>query len=110
MTREEFCEGLKNLDFFYERENEFNRDVFTNDHFQLVTNDLKIYKLSLVVYVDRYTMRLIWWLDDNHKVTKSCYMHKEVKDSDSVVSLLVMCVMSCAELYKVDLNKYTKQD
>ena len=110
MTREEFCEGLKNLDFFYERENEFNRDVFTNDHFQLVTNDLKFYKLSLVVYVDRYTMRLIWWLDDNHKVTKSCYMHKEVKDSDSVVSLIVMCVMSCAELYKVDLNKYTKQD
>ena len=106
MTREEFCEGLKNLDFFYERENEFNRDVFTNDHFQLVTNDLKIYKLSLVVYVDRYTMRLIWWLDDNHKVTKSYYMHKEVKDSDSVVLLLMSCVKSLVELYKVDLNKY----
>ena len=106
MTRDEFCEGLKNLDFFYERENEFNRDVFTNDHFQLVTNDLKIYKLSLVVYVDRYTMRLIWWLDDNHKVTTSCYMHKEVKDSDSVVFLLVSCVKTLVELYKVDLNKY----
>jgi hypothetical protein len=106
MTREEFCEGLKNLDFFYECENEFNRDVFTNDHFQLVTNDLEIYKLSLVVYVDRYTMRLVWWLDDNHKVTTSCYMHKEVKDSDSVISLLMSCVKSLVELYKVDLNKY----
>ena len=106
MTRKEFCEGLKNLDFFYERENEFNRDVFTNDHFQLATNDLEIYKLSLVVYVDRYTMRLVWWLDDNHKVTKRYYMHKEVKDSDSVVSLLVLCVKSLVELYKVDLNKY----
>jgi hypothetical protein len=110
MTREEFREGLKNLDFFYERENEFNRDVFVNDHFQLVTNDQKIYKLSLVIHVDRYTMRLIWWLDDNHKVTTSCYMHKEVKDSDSVISLLVSCVKSLVELYKVDLNKYTKQD
>ena len=106
MTREEFCEGLKNVDFFYERENEFNRDVFTNDHFQLVTNDLEIYKWSLVVYVDRYTMRLVWWLDDNHKVTTSCYMHKEVKDSDSVISLLMSCVKSLLELYKVDLNKY----
>jgi len=106
MTREEFCEGLKNLDFFYDRENEFNRDVFTNDHFQLVTNDLDIYKLSLVVYVDRYTMRLVWWLDDNHKVTKSYYMYKEVKDSDSVISLLMLCVKSLVELYKVDLNKY----
>ena len=94
------------MDFFYERENEFNRDVFTNDHFQLVTNDLKIYKLSLVVYVDRYTMRLVWWLDDNHKVTKSYYMHKEVKDCSSVVLLLVLCVKSLVELYKVDLNKY----
>lgn len=107
MTREELCEGLKNLDFFYERENGFNRDVFTNDHFMLATNSLKYYKLSLVVYVDRYTVRVVWWLDDNHKVTKSYYMHKEVKDSDSVVSLLVTCVMSLVELYKVDLNKYT---
>lgn len=110
MTREEFCEGLKNLDFFYERESEFNRDVFTNDHFQLVTNDLKNYKLSLVVYVDRYTVRMVLWLDDNHKVTTSCYMHKEVKESCSVISLLSSCIMSCVELYKVDLNKYIKQD
>ena len=36
MTRDEFCEGLKNLDFFYEREGEFNRDKFTNDHFSFV--------------------------------------------------------------------------
>ena len=106
MTREEFCEGLKNFDFFYDRENEFNRDVFTNDHFRLATNDLEIYKLSLVVYVDRYTMRLVWWLDDNHKVTTSCYMHKEVRDCSSVISLLMSCVKSLVDLYKVDLNKY----
>lgn len=109
MTREDFCEGLKNLDFFYERENEFNRDVFTNDHFRIVANDLRIYKFCLVVYVDRYTMRMVWWLDDSHKVTKSCYMHKEVKDCDSATSLLVSCIKSCAELYKVDLDKYLKQ-
>ena len=107
MTREEFCEGLKNLDFFYEREYEFNRDVFTNDHFLLVVNDMTIYKLSLVVYVDRYTVRVVWWLDGNHKVTTSCYMHKDVKGCESAVSLLVSCVMSLVEFYKVDLNKYT---
>ena len=106
MTKEEFCEGLKNLDFFYDRENEFNRDVFTNNHF-LVKNDPKSYKLSLVVYIDRYTMRLIWWLDDSHKVTTSRYMHKEVKDCDSAVSLIVSCIKSLAETYKVDLNKYS---
>lgn len=106
MTRNEFCEDLKNLDFFYEREDEFHRDNFFNDHFKLVTNDLKSYKLSLVVYVDRYTVRIIWWLDNTHKVGKSYYMNKDVNDCESAISLLASCVYSLADSFKIDMNDF----
>ena len=68
---------------------------------------MECYKLSLVVYADRYTAKIVWWLDNTHKVATSCYMHKEINDCDSVVSLLASCIKLLVELYKIDLSYFS---
>ena len=106
MTREEFERQLISLDFHFEREEEFHRDVFDNFDFRIVYQSLDMYRVRLVIYVDRYTVRMVWWLDDNHKLTKSYYMHKEVKEEKLAVSLITSFVENCKDVYKVDLGKY----
>lgn len=107
MTREEFESQLKSLGFYYEKEEEFHRDVFINDHYRFVRlSEMSMYKASLVIYVDRYTTRIIWWLDKNHKLTKSYYMNKDVAESSLAVSLISSFIDYCEETYKVDIDSY----
>lgn len=118
MNKEEFENQLKKLDFHFEIDEEYHRDVFTSDHFKVVKTSTSpegnmeyltktsIYRLNLEIYVDRYTVSMIWWLDRSHKVTKSYYMHIDVKEKLSAVGLISDFVAYCVDTYKVDLNNY----
>ena len=106
MTREEFESQLKSLDFHFEREEEYHRDVFINDHYKFVRFQKYEYKVSIVIYVDRYTTRIIWWLDNSHRLTKSYYMNKDVKDLPLAVSLISSFINYCEETYKVNVEIY----
>lgn len=64
VSREQIKVYLLSKKFDYERDTEYNRDVFTA-YFD---------NTKLEIFVDRYTLRLAWWYDTNKKVGKSFYL------------------------------------
>lgn len=71
MTKEKLKDYLVSLGFTYERDDEFNRDVYTNNLFFVANKNTK-----LVIYICYYTMRFEWWYESNKKIGTSFYLSK----------------------------------
>ena len=70
-SREEISEYLTSEGYRYERDSEYNRDIFTNDNVLVDGN-----KTKLEIYVDRYSVKIVWWPEANKKVGSSSYLYK----------------------------------
>ena len=107
MTKEELTIGLENLKFKNWYDDEFHRHVYINDSTKVELSDNRYVKVNLELYVDYYTLRIIWWLEKGKKVTKSYYMKREVEKIACMNELLSLFVTQCSMDYGVDLHKYT---
>ena len=109
MTREEFTNQLESLDFHYDRYGEYNRDAYDNDHYRLVDYENKVYKVRLEIFVDYYTVRMVWRLNNSHKLSRCYYVNREIKESELAVSIISRFIVYCVETYKVDISKYEEK-
>lgn len=106
MSREELEKQLSASKFRFWRDEEYHRDAYTNENALIKTeNGLKI-RASLEIFIDYYTVRIVWYLENGRKVAKSYYVHKLPNNFDSLDSLLSDFANECFTLYKVDLDKY----
>lgn len=71
MNKEELSEYLLSEGYKYEKDSEYNRDVFTNDNILVDGN-----KTKLEVYVDKYSAKLVWWPETNKRIGSSSYLYK----------------------------------
>ncbi len=78
MTKEEIKSYLTKLGFTYERDSEYNRDVYINEKLVFDNKTTK-----LVLYVCYYTIRFEWWYDMTKKVGTSFYVDKILPNFDS---------------------------
>ena len=97
MTREEFTNQLESLDFHYDRYGEYNRDAYDND------------QVRLEIFVDYYTVRMVWRLNNSHKLSRCYYVNREIKESELAVSIISRFIVYCVETYKVDISKYEEK-
>lgn len=109
MTQEEFKQQLTELDFRYDRYGEYNRDAYDNDHYRLVDHENKIYKVRLEIFIDYYTVRMVWWLDNSHKLSKCYYVNKEIRENELAVSVIRSFIDYCVKTYGVDIKKYEEK-
>lgn len=75
MTKVEIKSVLEKLGFTYERDSEYNRDVYTNKSFFFLNRETK-----LEIFVDYYTIRFVWWYSRNQKVGTSFYINSLPKN------------------------------
>ena len=107
MTRDELKTQLAELKFDNWRDDEFNRDVFTNKTADVVVGE-RSFSLNLQVFVDYHTVKVVWWYDNNKKVTKCYYMLRDIGAVGSFRDVLAKFAEECSVLYMIDLNKYAK--
>lgn len=84
MNRERLKKYLTSRSFKRDRDSEYNRDLFTNEEFVVEGRRTKI-----DVFVDRHTVRFVWWYEPDKKVGKSFYMNKIDSISDDFVKNVV---------------------
>lgn len=64
MTKEEVKELFMSLGYAYERDEEYHRDYYTTKY-----NDTKV-----EIFVDYYTLRVLWWYEPRMRVGKNYRM------------------------------------
>lgn len=106
MNKDELKEQLIEANFEIWHDDEFHRDTFTNKTAKIDVDE-KTLKVSLQVFVDYYTVRIIWWIEPNKKVAKSYYVNPTIKEIVGIDELLSAFVAECSVMYGVDLSKYT---
>lgn len=67
MTKEEVNVFLSLHSYLYDRDSEYNRDVYT----KVLPSEAKI-----EVFVDRYTLKAVWWPERQKKVGTSAPLGK----------------------------------
>ena len=107
MTREELKSQLTELKFEHWYDEEFHRDMFTNKASEVKVGEKTLF-LSLNVFVDYHTVRIVWWYDENRKVTKCYYVLRDMGKASSFSEVLTKFAEDCSKAYGVDLNNYTK--
>lgn len=106
MTKDELKSQLAETKFEFWRDDEFHRDVYTNKSAKVTLDESKSLIVNLELFVDYYTLRIVWWLEKGKKVTKSYYMKRDVEKICDLNELLGVFVSLCSTDYGVDLNKY----
>lgn len=96
MTKEEIRTSLESLGFSYERDKEYNRDVYTNE--QLIVENKTT---KLVLYVCYYTIRFEWWYEATKKVGTSFYVDKILQNFDS--NFILDTLKSLQNKYNIQL-------
>ena len=107
MTRGELKSQLIELKFDSWHDDEFNRDVFTNKTTEIIVGE-RSFSLSLHVFIDYHTVKVVWWYEKNKKVTKCYYMLRDIGAVSSFRDVLAKFAEDCSMLYMIDLNKYAK--
>lgn len=107
MTREEFADELREHGFAMERDGEFNRDVFTNGKFPLTFLPEGVRCVfDLTIYVDYYTVRIVWQADARHRYGYCYYVAKELHGSDTACALIADFIYYCSMTYGIDIHGY----
>lgn len=96
MKNEELHDFLTSQGYSYERDSEYNRDVYTNGNVIVEGQKSKI-----EIYTDRYTARIVWWYNPHNKVSTSAYM------KDLSVKGVQMMVRNLVDNNKPDCQKFT---
>lgn len=108
MTDKQFAKELAELGFAYNRDSEYNRDVYFNDKFLLATNDLKVYSLRITIYIDYYTVRMVLYTDTKHKYCESFYVNRELSQQQTAVHFISTFVDNCVRTYGIDLELFAQ--
>ena len=102
MSREELKEKLIEAKFEYGHDDEFHRDVFTNEKAKIKKGEKSLF-VNLQVFVDYYTVRIIWYYDGRNKVSKSYYMRKDIDKINSVDELFSSFIAETSQKYKIEI-------
>lgn len=100
MTREKLKEKLIEANFELWHDDEFHRDMFTNEKAKIKKGE-KTLSFNLQVFVDYYTVRIIWYYDGRNKVSKSYYMRNDIDKINSVDELLSSFIAETSQKYKI---------
>ena len=88
--------------FTYERESEYNRDVYHTDTF-----GVDGFSTRLEIYVDYHTLRFVWWHQANRKLGKSYYRSKlDFCDENGVFAFINEFINYCKSTYNPKLGDY----
>lgn len=99
MKSEELTNFLTSHGYYYERDSEYNRDVFTNPSIKVGDQMTK-----MEIFADYYTVRLVWWYGPHQKVGTSTYM----KDLDEAgLQLLAQNLIANNIPQKLEFTAYT---
>lgn len=106
MDKIELDKQLLERKFEYWRDDEFHRDVYTNKKAEIEVCEGKLICANLEIFVDYYTMRVIWRIASGRKIGTTYYMKRDLGGIDTIDTILTEFAQNCVSDYGVDLNNY----